>query len=503
VAKTIGRLNAILSVNSASFSTGLRHAAKEVGTFAHETASRMREGSARFKELGLKAAEAFGILDLLSVAGLTEFVHHNLELIDGLAKSADALGFSTEQLQALRLQAKLAGVQQDQLDSSLKRMTRSVQGAADGMPRLVKTFEELGLFAPNLARASAENQLKAIADGLSRIESPSRRAALAMEIFGRDAAGMTNILKDGAAGIQAAQDEAERLGLAISRIDAAKAEVANESLIRLKAVMEGIAETMIIKLSPYITTIVDRFVEWRLAGTGAGGAIETTLRMVALGIAKASDLIMYAQASWLGFKVVGLQVLDAVTWPLRKLSDGLYSFTQIFASYLPDAVVVASAKVHDELKNLGDGLKWTIESDKAQITELLNAPSASEAVTQFFDETGKAAEDEAKRIADAAAKKTNAQQEYNDELKKGLSLLHASSPEDRFAHEPRKKADRRPELKILEAGTAQAQFFIYGQRERTMLDLAEKSLQVQEDMEGTLKQIRDEVADDSLAEIDG
>ncbi len=220
--RNIGTLAAFLTLNSKGFTSGLALAGKGLSAFVRS------------------ASVMSGVAAGAAVAGLGVLTKQSFSLIDGLAKSADRLGLTTETLTGFRHAADLAGVSAEQFDSAVLRMLRSTGEAAAGTGEAASAFARLGLNAKQLSNAGTETALAKIADGLARIPNAADRTATALKIFGRGGGGMINLLSQGSSAFEQARKEAEYFGITISRTDAAKIERANDSFTRLGQVLRGI-----------------------------------------------------------------------------------------------------------------------------------------------------------------------------------------------------------------------------------------------------------------------
>ena len=188
---------------------------------------------------------------------------------DAIAKMAKRTGFSTEALSELSFAAQQSGTSIEDFEKGARRMQRTITDAGMGLKTAQDALGMLGLSYQRLAHLSPEEQFKRIADELSKIKNPTQKAAIAMMLFGRSGTAMLPMLKDGAAGIEALQQEARRLGLTMSSQDAAAAEEFTDALGRLWKVVKmttfqvGAALAPALKqLAGWVTQVVVTFNEW-------------------------------------------------------------------------------------------------------------------------------------------------------------------------------------------------------------------------------------------------
>lgn len=504
MAKRIGQISASVSANAAGFTRGMRTAKAEALSFAAVAQRAMTGTGAAISGILTKTALAAGAAAAGAGIAVGVMVKNSFESVDKLAKTADAIGITTEALAGLRHGADLAGVGADLLDSSLVRMTRTIAQAANGSGSAVAALDRLGLSADRMLKLTPDAQLKAIADRLITIESPTLRAALAMDIFGKQGAKMINVLAGGAAGLADATAEAEALGLTISRIDAAKIEVANDSVTRLKAVLAGAAQTLAIELAPWISGIAQRLTAAGIGSDGFAAKLVSGVKFAAKGVAMLWDVVDLGKIAWAGVQMVGARAIQGLLYPVQALLETVNAVVQAAADYLPDAIVEATQAAETSIVKIRLKLDRFAEDKGKQIDDILVSESATERVDRFFRESTAAAEAEAAAIAAAAAEKMAAQQEYNQSVADGIALVEGESNAIAKKDKPKKtkvaEADR-PDLKLLIAGTADAQAFVFDQSARRAEKTQQDILAAEEDQTAVLEEIHRELEDDDLVPV--
>lgn len=174
---------------------------------------------------GIGAAIAAPVAGLLSMNAAINKVKSSFAELDTAGKAADRLGVTTETLTGLQHAANLAGVSAEQLQSSLEFM---------------------------LKKGFAVDQLGRMADEMVAISDPMQRMQWIIERFGRSGAGMINVLGAGSKGLRDMADDAQRLGLTFSRLDAAKVEAANDAFARIGLAIKGVSNSLAIELAPWV-----------------------------------------------------------------------------------------------------------------------------------------------------------------------------------------------------------------------------------------------------------
>lgn len=253
-------------------SAGLRNAQK-----------RLRAFGAGVRALGVRLVAAGGA----ALAPLAAAVRIFAKAGDELEKMSRRTGVSVEALSELGFAAEQSGTDLGTLEKGVRAMQRSVNDLERGLSTQVDAFDALGLSIDDLRGLSPEEQFKRIADRLSRVEDPSRRAALALQIFGRAGAALLPLMQDGARGIEALQEEARRLGLTISTRTAQDAARLTDAMNTVRRVLRVTAITIGGALAPSLETITKRITRIAVVTNDwvkRNQAVVVTAAKIALGV---------------------------------------------------------------------------------------------------------------------------------------------------------------------------------------------------------------------------
>lgn len=203
------------------------------------------------------AAKAFAAFGTAAVASTVALVRSQINLADATSKTADRLGFTTEELSKLRYAAEMTGVAGNTFDMAMQRMTRRLGEATTGAGEAVKALQELNLDAQALSDAGPAEAFKTIADALSQIPNQSDRVRLAFKFFDSEGVKLVNTISGGRAGIEAFGDELERLGGVIDSKAAKQAEQFNDNLNRFQRTISGTGNELAISLLPALVEFTD------------------------------------------------------------------------------------------------------------------------------------------------------------------------------------------------------------------------------------------------------
>lgn len=394
MAKKIGNLAVVISASTSGLQKTLANARKSVAGFGRDIAG---IAGSIVNPVTLAAA---GLGAVISVGGLQDVAAS----IDDTAKAADRLGLTTQALVGLKHGAELAGVAGEELTGSFQTMLKNTSLAAIGLGKAGKAFDALNIDPSKLKVLSTENQFKVLAERLSQVKDPADKVRLSMQLFGDSGAKLIPFLSEGAAGLEAMQVEAEALGLTFDRVDAAKVELANDALSRVKAVMTGIAQALVIELAPYVTALANQFVNAAKDGKGWGDIVVTAVEKVTLGVSYLGNAVQVVQMGWYGLKAAVAQVLSFITQGLQKFGEAILQADQWVGGVLPDGIRKAMEETNTFAGQLAQGFEDVATEAAQSFNDIAEAPWASDKVRAYFADVRKQAEDAAKDIAANAPK---------------------------------------------------------------------------------------------------
>ena len=282
--------------------------------------------SKRFGKIGpalAKVGRGVAIAAAAAGAALSALTIRSLNAIDAQAKFADRLGVSTEALAGLEQAAKLTGVSVQNIRLGLQRMTRRVAEASQGLGEAKGALIELGLSAEDLARLPVEQQFEQISEALNGVASSSDRVRLAFKLFDSEGVALLNTAKLGAEGLRQMQEEALALGTALTRIEAAQVEAANDAVTRAKEVFIGIGNTIATKVAPFIKVIADRLFDAARESNGFRAEITQAFDVAIRGVAFLGNAFRGLQVVFKVVQVAFAEVLNFIIQGANKITTGV------------------------------------------------------------------------------------------------------------------------------------------------------------------------------------
>lgn len=183
--------------------------------------------------LAMSAASAALAASVVAVAQATANFN------DQQIKAARVAGIAVEKFSALSVAAQFSGATQEQVVKALGKLAALTPDASKKL-----TAYGVAMRDANGQIKDNEELLSAIADRMQQLEKPSDKTALAIAAFGEEGAKLVNVLKDGSAGLEAFQKEAEKAGLIVTERAGVAAEIYNDNLTRLNMSAKGLVNSL-------------------------------------------------------------------------------------------------------------------------------------------------------------------------------------------------------------------------------------------------------------------
>lgn len=198
----------------------------------------------------------------LSVGGMAMLVKDMADYQDEMGKLAQKTGIAVESISTLKYVGELSGASIEQLSTGIKGLTNSMFQAGRGSKEFADVFKAIGVDVKNAdgSLRSSEQVMLDIADKFAGLEDGTTKSALAMKLFGESGLAMIPMLNQGADAIRRGQDAARGFGLEVSAGAAAAAEEFNDNMARLKANVDGLANSIGNNLIPELNKMIKPFV---------------------------------------------------------------------------------------------------------------------------------------------------------------------------------------------------------------------------------------------------
>jgi len=181
---------------------------------------------------------------------------------DDIAKASAKTGVAAGVFSELAYAAKQSDVPIQALGVAFRKMQVAVSEAGSGAKAAQESFAALGIEFGTFRRLSPDKQFEVIAEQISRLKDPADRARAAVDLFGRSGSDLLPMMMDGAKGIRALREEAERVGASLTDQQVAALAGADDAIKRLDSAWAGLARTLSSLVAPALTSIANQMTDF-------------------------------------------------------------------------------------------------------------------------------------------------------------------------------------------------------------------------------------------------
>ena len=310
-------------------------------------------GSAtRLAAAAAKIGVAFATAGVAAAAALTKMSMQN---VDALAKTSDRLGIATKQLAGLQHAAALAGVENKTLEKSLQNLAVVVSDAADGTGIAKDALLELGLNAEILEQLPLDQQMLKVADAMQGVTNQTDKVRIATDLFGARGVKVLNMIGGGAQNLADVAKEAEHLGIAVTRVDAAKIEAANDAVTTAKSVFTGLGNQLATAFSPIITEIATGFHQSALDTEGFGNIGQDVAAALVSGFGTFLDTLQMIKH--------GIMAVELIALKAKKSFQNVFEPSAAIAEFNKQRLLLVQAQNRGEISQKEFTL-WQIDAQR-------------------------------------------------------------------------------------------------------------------------------------------
>jgi hypothetical protein len=443
MAASAGTVTLNLDANSVKLLRELQKAQTNSRRTANTMAADFQRAFSRIAKASAVAATA--------IAGSAVAIYRSQSgVLDSLGKTSDAMGIQQERLQALRHVANLAGTSSEQLSTNLERMQRRIGEIARRGGPAEKTLKEIGVNIQDIVNLSADKQMEVLSKAIVGVENAAVRASIATDLFGRDGTRMLTVMQSlSRDGLDPAIQRINDLGIALSRIDTARIERANDAMTEARQVFSGIFQRLAVNMSDFVYYFATAFTDMAANSDMLGDHIDRMFDRVIIGSINAYEVIAGAlepiitlvRTLWDGFRslppwvqefgvvfaIIGGKKGLAAVAALSAATAGIQRMLDAFSVDLPDmpewmkgisefSVIDTTAglfnptfesRVSGQVSWLREQLNNVIK-DREQFKQNFEAQATGMPITIFdeesFEEAGQQL-NQFQRLAESAAKR--------------------------------------------------------------------------------------------------
>jgi len=237
----------------------------EVLLDSNQLNKQLRKVEDNFKRVGgniARAGAGFAAFGAAIVAPLVAATKSFVDFGDTIDKISARTGASAEFISALGFAAEQSGADIQTLEKAIIGQQRTINDLNQGLATAADSYEALGLSAKDLVGLGVEESFTLIAQRLSQVEDPSKRAATALEIFGKAGQRLIPLLNGGEAAIKSYIDQANKAGLVVNQQDAKAAADLADALNLAQRALRGLQLKIGASLAKQFTLAIDKITEY-------------------------------------------------------------------------------------------------------------------------------------------------------------------------------------------------------------------------------------------------
>jgi len=354
-------------------------------------------------------SEQFGglmsILPELTVAAgavsFTAMTKGALESADAMGKLSQKTGLTVETISTLSFAARTANVDQEELQKSLVKFTKTMDDYDQGVQSVRDATKNLFGNQKALEGLDEDARLKKIIERLSQLEPGYKRTGAAVAFFGKQGADLLPLIDDVGGNFDELKAKAEKLGVAIDGNLAKSAQIANDALTELHTRVEGMATQFASGLAPAVAESASALGEL-VTGDGVDG-----------------------------FKILGDvagSVLKGIVTLITAVVFGIVEIAQKVSSLVVRSAELADNVLHGNVRKGWEQFKRDIAADAEQTDKFIQ--QREQHILQALDgsngSTGKAKKQRDKERSDNDAANQKALQDARKLADAQLALTEAS-----------------------------------------------------------------------------
>lgn len=368
--------------------------------------NKLRESTKQLAKYGAAATAAAGAAAIALTA-------QGLKAVDAQAKLARSLDTTIDSLRSLQLAAGDSGL--DGMEGSLARLNRRLGAAEMGMGDAAKSVDALGLNLEELSAMDVDERLAAIADAIRDSGVSMQQAARHAQNLGFEQAEAAAFFMQGGDAIRAYRQEVQDLGLALTDIDAAKVEIANDAFSRMGLLTEGLAQQMAVQAAPFIEAISESITDTVKEMGGLGQIAEGTFDFIIDAAGFVADAIRGwevvlagAKVAFQGLGLVGVNIANSIVQSLDQAISGAREIINDLiraANNIPGIDMAELATGESEfaakMRGASEAMRDTFNESVADLHAMLMEPLPSESIDKWAKGVRERAEEVARATVEA------------------------------------------------------------------------------------------------------
>lgn len=213
----------------------------------------LRDFGAQAHSWSLKTAATIGAGFFAAKAAIGGAMNAIVTYGDHFDKMAQRTGIGVEALSEFEHMAGLCGTSIETFEASIRTMEKGLSDAALGTGEAKVALDSLGIKLSDINTKNPDEAFKKLAAAVAEVDDPSKRAALAMKLFGESGVQLLPLFNAGADGMDKMAQAAHELGIAMTGEEAEAAAALGDAISSLKQSFFGVVRTVLSEAVPSLT----------------------------------------------------------------------------------------------------------------------------------------------------------------------------------------------------------------------------------------------------------
>lgn len=366
-------LFAKISLDTSEYEEGLEKSEKQAKSFGSSLKDGLRT-AAKVGGIALGAmTAAIGAVSTALVKGTGKWAEYG----DSIDKNSQKIGFSAKGYQEWDHILKHNG-------SSIESVQRGLMSLENAAKNGNKAFEKLGITQEDLAKMNSEELWNATITGLQNVSDGGERAALAQELFGRQAKELGPLLNMTAEDTEAMRKRFNELGGVMSD-DAVKAAAAyQDSLQDLGVSIDAIKRGVATEFMPGITGVMNGLTDIFSGDSESGiGKVSAGISDMVTKISEKMPELIALGSEIIG--AIGQAIIDNFPTIIDSGASILLELAKGIIENLPELVQTGLSIIVQLATSLGEALPELIPAITDVILKIVEVLTDPDNITQLLN----------------------------------------------------------------------------------------------------------------------
>ena len=242
---------------------------------------RMKKTEKNSEKLEAVAGKMKILLAALAAFAAGQFIADTIKGVVDDLKLSRKIGEDIQSIEAFKIALSGVGAPAEKAGEILQRLGQGIANASVGLdPALEDSLKRIGLQSSKLAQLRPYDQLQRISAAIGGIDDPTKRAAVATQIFSEHASDLLPILAQGNEAFDKAAISLNKIGGGIKNAEAASLEKLVQQAEKFQTQLKIAAARIIIDIIPFIQGMVEQLTR----AFAAGHDLTDIMKAVAFGI---------------------------------------------------------------------------------------------------------------------------------------------------------------------------------------------------------------------------